>query len=176
MEETRRAKADQIEGGARTVTEGARVDQMERGAREKTGGTWSRRSQVGPRPQPRWRFMVELTEGGAMVEEGLTTLGCRPTATEEVVVVEPEVEMDSQRDRVTLRIRKAKAKLMALATEAKARIWKVAVELEQLRTKVDSEGRIGLTEPEVQQEKWSPVAANGQRLTKVEPERRGGPW
>uniref|UniRef100_A0A673I8V1 Uncharacterized protein n=1 Tax=Sinocyclocheilus rhinocerous TaxID=307959 RepID=A0A673I8V1_9TELE len=38
---------------------------------------------------------VELTEGGAMVEEGLMTPGGRPTALEQVVE-EPEVETESQ--------------------------------------------------------------------------------
>ncbi len=66
---------DEMEGGAILEAEGTRADQIKGGAREKTGG--SRRSQVGPRSQPGWRPMVELTEGGAMVEEGLTAPGGR---------------------------------------------------------------------------------------------------
>ncbi len=57
------SRVETTEGGAREETGGARVDQTEGGAREETGGTWSRRSQVGPRPQP-WRWpTVEPTEG-----------------------------------------------------------------------------------------------------------------
>lgn len=45
---------------------------------------------------------------------------------------------------------------------------------------VEPEGRRSLTEPEgwsdeVEPEEWSPEAADGRRLTKVEPEGRGSP-
>ncbi len=46
---------------------------MEGGATEKTGG--ARRDQAGPRSQPGLWPTVEPTDGGAMVEEGLTTPG-----------------------------------------------------------------------------------------------------
>ncbi|XP_058627969.1 PE-PGRS family protein PE_PGRS16-like [Onychostoma macrolepis] len=65
-------------GGGRQTE--SRVEMMEGGGREEIGGTWSRRSQAGPRPQPRRRPTVEATEGGAMVEEGLPTPGGLPTA------------------------------------------------------------------------------------------------
>ncbi len=38
--------------GATEETVGARADQMEGGARTEAEGTWSRRSQSGPRLQP----------------------------------------------------------------------------------------------------------------------------
>ncbi|KAL1254943.1 hypothetical protein QQF64_013004 [Cirrhinus molitorella] len=93
--EQRESREEMMERGAREMTGGSRVDQPEGGARGKTGGIWRRRSQERPRPQPRWRPTVEPTEGGAMVEEGLTTPGGRPTAAEQVVV-EPEAEMESR--------------------------------------------------------------------------------
>ncbi|KAL1270420.1 hypothetical protein QQF64_029436 [Cirrhinus molitorella] len=67
--------------------------------------------------------MVEPTEGGAMVEEGLTTPGGRPTVAEQVVV-EPEAETESRRSGATPRIRRAKAEQMAPATKAEAKIYK----------------------------------------------------
>ncbi len=84
---------------------------------------------------------MEPTEGGAMVEEGLTTPGGRPKAEEQVVV-------ESRLPRATQRIRRAKAEQMAPATEAEAGIRKATVEPERLRTKVEPEGRRSLKEPE----------------------------
>ncbi len=149
------------------------------GARKRTGGTWSRRSKVGPRPQPWWPPTVEPTEGGAMVEEGLPTPRGRPTMAEQVVV-EPRAETESRWARATGRIQRAKAEQMALATEAEAGIRKAAVELERQRTKVEPEGRRSLTEGwgvagrvESQGSGWSTtdqVGAGGTR----EPSRTGG--
>ncbi|KAI2648546.1 Collagen alpha-5(VI) chain [Labeo rohita] len=65
---------------------------MEGGAKEVTGGGWSRRSQVRPGPQPRWSPTVEPMEGGAMVEERLTTPWGRPTEAEQVVVIPDDPE------------------------------------------------------------------------------------
>lgn len=62
-----------MEEGTSVETHETRVAMMVGGARVKTGG--SRRSQVGPKPQPRWQSTVELMEVGAMVEERLTTPG-----------------------------------------------------------------------------------------------------
>ncbi|KAL0159729.1 hypothetical protein M9458_043454, partial [Cirrhinus mrigala] len=58
-------------------------------------------------------------EGGAMVEDGLTTPGGRPTVVEQV---EPEAETESRRVQATHRIRRAKAVSKAQATEAEAEI------------------------------------------------------
>ncbi len=72
-------------------------------------------------------------EGGAMVEEGLTTPGGRPTAAEQVVK-EPEAETESWRARATGRIRGTKAEQMV--TEAETGIQMAAVEPERQRTEV----------------------------------------
>ncbi len=84
-------------------------------------------------------------EGGAMVEERLTTPRGRLMAAEQV---EPEAETESRWARATPRIRRAKAEQMAPATEAEAGIRKATVEPEWQRPKVEPEGRRSLTEPE----------------------------
>ncbi|KAL1258303.1 hypothetical protein QQF64_011547 [Cirrhinus molitorella] len=145
-------------------------------SREETRGIRSRRkSQVGPRPQPRWRPTVEPTEGGAMEEEWPPTPGGRPTAAEQVEE-EPEAETESRwRARATGRIRRAKAEQVALATDAETGIQKAAVEPERSRTEEEPEGGRSLTElegwrDEAQPEEGSPKAADGRRQTTAEPE------
>ncbi|KAL1276714.1 hypothetical protein QQF64_036337 [Cirrhinus molitorella] len=126
-----------MEGGARETTGGSRVDQPEGGAR--VPGETQAAVEMAP--------TVEPTEGGAMVEEGLTTPGGWPTVAEQVVV-ESEAETESQRSGVTPRIRRAKVEQMAPVTEAEAEIWRAAVEPERSRT-------------EAQPEEWSPEAMAG---------------
>ncbi|KAL1279444.1 hypothetical protein QQF64_026117 [Cirrhinus molitorella] len=159
-----------MEGGAREKT-GTRVDQPEGGAREKTGGIWRRRNQERPRPQPRQRPTVEPTEGGAMVEEGLTTPG-GPTdgsgagggarGGDRVAKIRGDTEdpggqggIGGTGDRG--RGRAPEDRSGAGATE-------------------DKGGAGRRKEPKgAQPEEWSPEAMAGQCPTKVEPEERGSP-
>ncbi|KAL0174638.1 hypothetical protein M9458_030606, partial [Cirrhinus mrigala] len=98
-----RAREEQMEGGARTelLKGGGREVQMEGGAR-------SRRNQVGPRPQPGRRPMVETIEGGAMVEVRLAASGGQQMEAERVGE-ESRVETESCRARAVERIQRAKA-------------------------------------------------------------------
>ncbi|KAI2663177.1 hypothetical protein H4Q32_011644 [Labeo rohita] len=84
-------------------------------------------------------------EGGAMVEEGLTTPGDNSSW-------------------VAPRIRRAKAEPRALATEADA-------ELEGGRSPTEPVGRSDKAQPE----EWSPEAMAGRRPTKAEPEGQWSP-
>ncbi len=161
-----------MEGGAMEETGGARADQMEGGAREKTGKSWSRRSPMAAHggADRGWSHgggradsSRGLTDGGGAGGGGAWGGDREPMSQGDAEDPEGQGGADGIGD-------------WGRGGDPEGRGGAEATE-DQGGT--GGEGRRSLTElegrrNEAQPEEWSPEAADGQRLTKAEPEGRAG--